>query len=259
MSGWRRELRLLGEVPMRQATGFLELRARSPINGQAIRCVSKWAPWEDHYTQLAVRERMRSRAAYKLAQMQKSTGMLGRRSYLLDLGAAPGGWTLAAKRFVDTDPSTSWDSNAEALREGTDARYGKIVAIDLLRVEEIPGVTFVQHDLLDATAVEKKIKSLLHHRQHFDVVLSDMAPSTTGDKQRDHFKIIRLVESALQIAISFLPPSGGVFLAKIFRGSQEREFLDKLRRSFIKVKTIKPQASRKQANEIYVYCEGRTQ
>jgi len=241
------------------ATRLLELRTTRLGSGQAIRRASKWAPWDDHYTQLAVREKMRSRAAYKLAQMQNSTGMLGRRSYLLDLGAAPGGWTMAAKRFVDTNPSASWDPKAEALRKGISARYGKIVAIDLLGVEEIPGVTFIQHDLLDAAAVEKKIKSLLRHRQHFDVVLSDMAPSTTGDKQRDHFKIIRLVESALQIALSFLPPSGGVFLVKIFRGAEERDFLDKLRRSFTKVKTIKPQASRKQANEIYVYCEGRKQ
>jgi 23S rRNA (uridine2552-2'-O)-methyltransferase len=189
----------------------------------------------DPYVKRAKSEGYRSRAAYKLAEIDDTARFLKRGSHVVDLGAAPGGWSqIAAER--------------------TGAAYGKgrIVAIDLMNIEAIKGVDFLQVDFLDEEAPQM-LKSML--RGPVDVVLSDMAGNTTGHRQTDHIKIIALVEAAAEFARQVLVP-GGTFLAKVIQGGTEHSLLADLKRNFSSVKHIKPPASRSDSAELYVLATG---
>ena len=151
---------------------------------------------------------------------------------MLDLGAAPGGWSqVAAKRI---------------------GAQGCVVAIDVLEMGAIPGVTFAQIDFLDADAPEK-LRAMLGGPA--DVVLSDMAANATGHRQTDHIKIVALVEAAAEFAREVLKP-GGAFLAKVIQGGTEGALLAALKRDFASVKHVKPQASRADSAELYVLATG---
>lgn len=189
----------------------------------------------DPYVSRAKSEGYRSRAAYKLAEIDDKARFLKRGARVVDLGAAPGGWSqIAAERI------------------GAKQGKGKIVAIDLLDVEAIPGVEFMQLDFLDESAPEK-LKAMLGGPA--DVVLSDMAGNTTGHRQTDHLKIIALVELAVEFAREVLSP-GGTFLAKVIQGGTEHSLLAALKRDFASVKHIKPPASRADSAELYVLATG---
>jgi 23S rRNA (uridine2552-2'-O)-methyltransferase len=189
----------------------------------------------DPYVSRAKSEGYRSRAAYKLAEIDDKARFLKRGARVVDLGAAPGGWSqIAAERI------------------GAKQGKGKIVAIDLLDVEAIPGVEFMQLDFLDEGAPEK-LKTMLGGPA--DVVLSDMAGNTTGHRQTDHLKIIALVELAAEFAREVLSP-GGTFLAKVIQGGTEHSLLAALKRDFASVKHIKPPASRADSAELYVLATG---
>lgn len=189
----------------------------------------------DPYVSRAKSEGYRSRAAYKLAEIDDKARFLKRGARVVDLGAAPGGWSqIAAERI------------------GAKQGKGKIVAIDLLDVEAIPGVEFMQLDFLDESAPEK-LKTMLGGPA--DVVLSDMAGNTTGHRQTDHLKIIALVELAAEFAREVLSP-GGTFLAKVIQGGTEHSLLAALKRDFSSVKHIKPPASRADSAELYVLATG---
>lgn len=189
----------------------------------------------DPYVSRAKSEGYRSRAAYKLAEIDDKARFLKRGARVVDLGAAPGGWSqIAAERI------------------GAKQGKGKIVAIDLLDVEAIPGVEFMQLDFLDESAPEK-LKTMLGGPA--DVVLSDMAGNTTGHRQTDHLKIIALVELAAEFAREVLSP-GGTFLAKVIQGGTEHSLLAALKRDFASVKHIKPPASRADSAELYVLATG---
>lgn len=189
----------------------------------------------DPYVSRAKSEGYRSRAAYKLAEIDDKARFLKRGARVVDLGAAPGGWSqIAAERI------------------GAKQGKGKIVAIDLLDVEAIPGVEFMQLDFLDESAPEK-LKAMLGGPA--DVVLSDMAGNTTGHRQTDHLKIIALVELAAEFAREVLSP-GGTFLAKVIQGGTEHSLLAALKRDFASVKHIKPPASRADSAELYVLATG---
>jgi 23S rRNA (uridine2552-2'-O)-methyltransferase len=186
----------------------------------------------DPYVARAKREGFRSRAAFKLSEIDDKHHFLKSGARVLDLGAAPGGWSqVAAKRVGQT---------------------GRVVAIDVLEMASLPGVEFMRLDFLDASAPEK-LKALLGGQA--DVVLSDMAANATGHRATDHIKIMALVESAAEFAREVLKP-GGAFLAKVLQGGTEKELLINLKRDFATVKHVKPAASRSDSAELYVLATG---
>jgi 23S rRNA (uridine2552-2'-O)-methyltransferase len=189
----------------------------------------------DPYVRRAKSEGYRSRAAYKLVEIDDKAHFLKRGARVVDLGAAPGGWSQVA-----------------AERVGTKEGKGKVVAIDLLDIEAIPGVTFMQLDFLDEDAPEK-LKEMLGGPA--DIVLSDMAGNTTGHRQTDHLKIVALVETAAEFAREILSP-GGTFLAKVIQGGTEHTLLAELKKNFASVKHVKPPASRSDSAELYVLAQG---
>jgi 23S rRNA (uridine2552-2'-O)-methyltransferase len=186
----------------------------------------------DPYVARAKREGFRSRAAFKLAQIDDKHHLLKRGARVVDLGAAPGGWSQVAAERVG--PS------------------GRVVAIDILAMAPVPGVEFMQLDFLHPTAPERLEMAL---GGPADVVLSDMSPNATGHRQTDHLKIMRLVEAAADFARRELKP-GGAFLAKVLQGGTERGLLDALKRDFTSVRHIKPPASRTDSAELYVLATG---
>ncbi len=189
----------------------------------------------DPYVKRAKSEGYRSRAAYKLAEIDDKARFLKRGSRVVDLGAAPGGWSQIA-----------------AERTGADDGKGRVIAIDLMNIETIKGVDFLQFDFLDEKALQM-LKTMLQGPA--DVVLSDMAGNTTGHRQTDHIKIVALVEAAAEFARQVLAP-GGTFLAKVIQGGTEHSLLVDLKRNFSSVKHIKPPASRSDSAELYVLATG---
>ncbi|MGE0340308.1 MAG: RlmE family RNA methyltransferase [Xanthobacteraceae bacterium] len=189
----------------------------------------------DPYVRKAHAAGYRSRAAFKLIEIDDKHKILKRGARVVDLGAAPGGWSQVA-----------------AERIGADKGQGKIVAIDLLDIEPIQGVDFAQMDFNDEGAPER-LKAMLGGQA--DVVLSDMAANTIGHRQTDHLKIVALVEMAAEFAREVLAP-GGSFVAKVLQGGTEGELLASLKRDFKVVKHIKPPASRKDSAELYVLATG---
>jgi len=189
----------------------------------------------DPYVAQAKRDGYRSRAAYKLREMDDKYRFLKLGQAVVDLGAAPGGWSqIAAKRV------------------GAEAGKGKVVAIDLLEMGEIGGVTFAQLDFLSEDAPEK-LRAMLGGGA--DIVMSDMAANTTGHRKTDQLRIVGLVESAAAFAAEVLNP-GGVFLAKVFQSGADATLQAELKRNFATVRHIKPAASRQDSSERYVLAIG---
>jgi 23S rRNA (uridine2552-2'-O)-methyltransferase len=189
----------------------------------------------DPYVARAKREGFRSRAAFKLIEIDDKHRFLKAGARVVDLGAAPGGWSQVAARRV-------------AAAEGR----GRVVAIDLLATDPIPGVEVLKFDFLDPAAPERLRSALSGHA---DVVLSDMAANATGHRATDHLKIMALVEAAAAFAREILAP-GGSFLAKVLQGGTETTLLADLKRDFASVKHIKPAASRSDSAELYVLATG---
>ena len=197
----------------------------------------------DPYVAQAKREGYRSRAAYKLIEIDDKYHFLKPGLSVVDLGAAPGGWSqIAAKRVGAVDGKG----------EGKGERKGKVAAIDLLEMPEIAGVTFAQLDFLEPDAPEKLL-AMMGGRA--DVVMSDMAANTTGHRKTDQLRILGLVESAAAFACEVLNP-GGAFLAKVFQSGADAELLAQLKRDFASVRHVKPAASRQDSSERYVLAMG---
>jgi 23S rRNA (uridine2552-2'-O)-methyltransferase len=190
----------------------------------------------DPYVAAAKREGYRSRAAYKLIEIDAKNRFLKPGQRVIDLGAAPGGWSQVA-----------------ADRVGARTGNGQVVALDVMAMEPIDGVTIVRVDFMDPSA-PLRLKSLLRDRCA-DVVLSDMAGSTTGHAKTDHLRIMGLAEAAAQFAGEILAP-GGAFLCKVLQGGTERVLLERLKREFASVKHVKPPASRAESAELYVLARG---
>lgn len=189
----------------------------------------------DPYVMQAKRDGYRSRAAYKLIEMDDKHRILKSGMSVVDLGAAPGGWSqIAAKRVGAVDGK------------------GKVVAIDLLEMPEIPGVTFAQLDFLDAKA-PSMLREMLGG--HADVVMSDMAANTTGHRTTDQLRIQGLVENAVEFAREVLKP-GGAFIAKVFQSGADATLQAQLKRDFAVVKHVKPASSRQDSSERYVLATG---
>lgn len=186
----------------------------------------------DPYVHEARKLGYRSRAAFKLVELDDRFHILKPGLRVVDLGAAPGGWTQIAVSRVGP--------------------RGKVVGMDILEYDPVPGAICMQGDFL-ADDSPDRLKEALDGLA--DVVISDMAAPTTGHPPTDHLRIIALVEVALHFALEVLAP-GGVFLAKVFQGGTEKSLLDMLKANFASVKHAKPPASRKESAETYVIATG---
>src|SRR5680860_50684 len=186
----------------------------------------------DPYVEEAKRQGYRRRAAFKLTEIDDKHHLLKPGSVVIDLGAAPGGWSQVA-----------------AARVGAVAGKGMVIAADLSEIEPVEGVDFMVLDISDAEA-EPRIRDALGGARA-DVVLSDMAASSTGHRQTDHIRVIALAEAALDIAEDVLAP-GGAYLAKVLQGGAGQELVTRLKQGFAKVAHIKPKASRADSAEVYV-------
>lgn len=197
---------------------------------------TKWLQrqFNDPLVSKAKMDGYRSRAAYKLLEINKKFQILKPGMNVVDLGAAPGGWSQVAATIVKSDAA--------------DAK-NKVIAVDLLEFDDIAGVTGFVADFY-----EEKTKQLILNEiegNKIDVVISDMAGNTTGHKTTDHLRIIDLCENAAYFAMDILKP-GGSFVAKIFRGGAENELLNMVKQNFSKVKHFKPDSSRKESSEFYL-------
>jgi 23S rRNA (uridine2552-2'-O)-methyltransferase len=188
----------------------------------------------DPYVAKAKREGYRSRAAFKLIEIDDKYHFLKSGKSVVDLGAAPGGWSQIAARRVGSPEK------------------GKVIAIDLLEMGEMPGVVFSQLDFLSSDAPDKLL-TMIGGRA--DVVMSDMAGNTTGHRKTDQLRIIGLVEAAAMFACDVLTP-GGTFLAKVFQSGAEGELLAQLKRDYSTVRHVKPASSRQDSSERYVLATG---
>ena len=192
----------------------------------------------DPYVVEANRLGYRSRAAFKILQLDDRFGFLRPGAFVVDLGAAPGGWCqVAAKRVVK-------------------GGRGRILALDILEMDPIVDVDVMQGDFLSEEVYEALLERVREAGgRGVDVVLSDMAAPTTGHGPTDHLRTIALCEAAWEFAEKVLAP-GGTFVAKVFKGGGEREFLAALKRSFETVRHAKPPASRADSAETYVVASG---
>jgi 23S rRNA (uridine2552-2'-O)-methyltransferase len=184
----------------------------------------------DPYVRAAVAGGWRSRAAFKLMELDDKFKLIQPRANVVDLGAAPGGWSQVA------------------IRRGA----ARVVGIDLLDIDPVEGTTFLKGDFNDPE-VEAQLSALVGGK--VQLVLSDMAPNTTGHSSTDHLRIIALAELALDFASRTLAP-GGAFVAKVFQGGTEQQMLAPMKRLFTTVRHAKPPASRKDSSELYVVAIG---
>jgi 23S rRNA (uridine2552-2'-O)-methyltransferase len=184
----------------------------------------------DPYVTAAQKQGWRSRAAFKLIELDDRFKIIKKGMRVLDLGAAPGGWTQVA----------------------LDRGATRVVGIDLLEIPPIPGADLIQGDATDP-ANHIKIMELLGGKP--DLFMSDMAPNTSGHAATDHIRIVALAEMALELAFEMLPP-GGIFVAKLFQGGADKNLLEPMKKRFESVKHAKPPASRKESSELYVVATG---
>ena len=219
----------------KDTTGRLYVTVRS--KGKRKQSSKLWLERQlnDPYVARAKREGLRSRAAFKLKEIDEKYKLLKTGMAVIDLGAAPGGWSqIAAKRVGSADGK------------------GRVVAIDVLEMGELPGVEFTQMDFLDADA-PARLREMLGGGA--DIVMSDMAANTTGHRKTDQLRIVGLVEAAADFACEVLKP-GGAFLAKVFQSGADAELLAGLKKNFSTIRHVKPAASRTDSSERYLLATG---
>jgi 23S rRNA (uridine2552-2'-O)-methyltransferase len=217
--------------------GGRALKVRVKMTRKRTVASARWLERQlnDPYVAQARREGYRSRAAYKLIEIDDKYKMLKRGERIVDLGAAPGGWSQVA-----------------AARVGSHEGRGRVIAIDLLALDPIDGVEFRQMDFHDRRAPDQ-LREWLGGLA--DGVLSDMAANATGHRKTDQLRIIGLVELAADFASEVLAP-GGFFLAKVLQGGAVGELLARLKRDFATVRHVKPKASRTDSAELYLLATG---
>lgn len=200
-------------------------RGRSPASQLWLR-----RQLNDPYVKAAQLQGWRSRAAFKLIELDDRFKLITKRARVVDLGAAPGGWAqVAVKRGA-----------------------ARVIGVDLLAVDPVSGAEIIQGDFTDPD-MPARLAAMLGGKA--DLVLSDMAPNTTGHAATDHIRIMALAEMALDFAVGILA-EGGIFVAKVFQGGSEREMLTAMKRHFAVVRHAKPPASRKESSELYVVATG---
>ena len=200
-------------------------KKRSPASAEWLR-----RQLNDPYVVAAKQQGWRSRAAFKLLELDDRFHVISRDARVIDLGAAPGGWAQVA------------------VHRGA----SHVIGVDLLPMDPIPGTTLIQGDFNDPDMPDRLASEL---GGKADLVLSDMAPNTTGHAATDHLRIMALAELAAHFAREVLAPEGS-FVAKVFQGGSERAMLDALKRDFTSVRHAKPPASRKESSELYVVAMG---
>jgi 23S rRNA (uridine2552-2'-O)-methyltransferase len=213
--------RASGDAPRGLTVAVRTARGRS---GASQRWLARQL--NDPYVRAAKEQGWRSRAAYKLLELDERFHLIRKGAHVVDLGAAPGGWSQVA------------------ISRGA----AKVVAIDILPMEPLSGITILQADF-SAEETEARLIEALGGKA--DLVLSDMAPNTTGHAATDHLRIMALAEAALDFALGVLA-EGGSFVAKVLQGGTEREMLARLKQHFASVRHAKPPASRKESSELYV-------
>ena len=218
-------------------TGGRALKARIKRKSGLKASSRRWLErhLNDPYVHRSKAEGYRSRAAYKLIEIDDRHKLLKPGAKVIDLGAAPGGWSQVA-----------------AARTGSEPDAPGVVAVDYLGVDPIAGVTILEMDFLDDDAPARLLKAL---GSAPDVVLSDMAAPTTGHKRTDHIRTMHLCEVAADFAVEVLRP-GGHFLAKTFQGGTENALLTMLKQNFASVHHVKPPASRDESVELYLLAKG---
>ena len=196
----------------------------------------------DPYVKLAKREGYRARAAYKLKEMDETLGLIRPGQVVVDLGAAPGAWSqYLRRRFAPKEAGTGGAAVGEL--------NGRIIALDLLPVEPIEGVRFIEGDFNDAAVLAELVSSL--DGRPVDVVLSDMAPNLSGIASSDSARIAHLIELALEFALGHLRPEGAL-VVKLFHGSGYSQLVELFKRNFRVVRPIKPKASRDRSAETFL-------
>jgi 23S rRNA (uridine2552-2'-O)-methyltransferase len=188
--------------------------------------------FSDFYVKRANKEGYRARSVYKLQEIVERYKIIKHGSIIIDLGAAPGSWSDYAVKMVGST--------------------GKVFALDILSIQPIVGVEFIQGDFTDATIQEIVIKKIGTHK--VDAVLSDMAPNMSGNEVVDQLRVMHLVETALEFAVKVIK-SNGIFLTKVFQGVGFDQLLQQFKHYFKEVKIIKPQASRARSAEIYILAQ----
>ncbi|MFT7144091.1 MAG: 23S rRNA (uridine2552-2'-O)-methyltransferase [Alphaproteobacteria bacterium] len=193
---------------------------------------------KDQYVKMAIEQGYHSRAAFKLKEINDKHNIIKPGMSVVDLGAAPGGWCQVVKE--------------EMSKDGKGLGGGKIFGLDKVWMEEVAEVQFIKGDF----ANEDVLEDLLYKcPEKVNVVLSDMAPETSGHDGTDHLRIMALVEMAADFAVNILKPNG-TFVVKIFQGGEEIKFREAMRKKFIKVQFIKPESSRKGSREVFLLCKG---
>ena len=187
---------------------------------------------KEHFYKEAKRHGYRARSAFKLKQIHNRFDIFSKGDTVLDLGAAPGGWSQVAKEIVGEN--------------------GRVIGLDILPIKPIEKVHFIQGDITDSKTVEE-LKQQLNNRK-VDVIISDMSPDISGTYSVDQARSIWLGENALDVAEQLLKPNG-TFVCKIFEGEDTKGFLDKVKRRFYIVKKFLPKASRKSSSEIYIIAK----
>ncbi len=221
---------------MKQLSSHLKQRVKTAK--KRTQASTQWLQRQlnDPYVAMAKKEGYRARSAFKLIELDDKFHFLKQGKRVVDLGAAPGGWTQIAVERVKSPPENP-----------------TVVGLDLLEMAPLAGAKTVRLDFLDDRAPDVLKEMLGGHSA--DVVLSDMAPNTTGMKDVDHLRIMGLLETAYAFACEILNKDG-VFVAKIFQGGTEQNLLAEMKRRFETVKHAKPQASRKESSEFYVVATG---
>jgi 23S rRNA (uridine2552-2'-O)-methyltransferase len=191
----------------------------------------------DPFVERAKKEGLRCRAGFKIQEIDQKFKIFKKGKVVLDLGAAPGGWSQIAVEKVGA---------------------GNVIALDILDFDPLPGVVFLKQDFLADDAVsniEQAVNKIRPNQQKVDILLSDMASNTTGDVRTDHLRIIDLLESSLSLAEKILS-NNGCFVGKIFQGGNSNEIVKSLQQNFSTVKYFKPESSRKDSAEIYLVALG---
>lgn len=216
--------------PGRRTTRDASVRVKK--TNQRTTSSARWLQRQlnDPYVHEAQRLGYRARSAFKLIELDDKLKFIKKGCTVIDLGAAPGGWSQVA------------------LARGA----AKVIGLDLLPIDPLPGVTFLQMDFMNDDAPEALIMLM---GSGADVVLSDMAPNTMGHKSTDHIRIMALVEAAYEFATQVLKP-GGTFVSKLFQGGTQGAMLATMKRDFTSVKHVKPPSSRKESSEQYVVATG---
>ena len=196
---------------------------------------SEWLQehFKDQYVQQSQKEGYRSRAAYKLLQIQEKDKLIKPGMSVVDLGSAPGGWSQVARQFVGSK--------------------GKVIALDILPMDQLAHVNFIQGDFQEDSVLEELLKVV--NNKPVDLVISDMAPNVTGMKAVDQPKSMYLLELAVDLADQVLKPNGSL-LMKVFQGEGFQELMAELRQRYQKVITRKPDASRSRSSEVYLLAKG---